>query len=300
MFRRADNDSVERLRISRIEELLSLCDSRDGAKLHTPRATNKFAASSPRTRFIEPASKPSSLYVAAPIPVKIFENATVSDKEACERAKSATENKHWEKLLSILGFSDQRVRTREVNKELENLRENLKQMKGRVNLMTERLDFPEQTQMASLPLEPHERFVSITTALANMLARFVSTGRSKYLQELASLTPATGLRDVTGVEKLLQMQAEELQVCPALRLRVTCNLCANLKASASMTPPYQREKTSANERLTAFQAQAHVQQQQIRANLETENVREIVHLLMLLNFLISFCSGGRSARCRSK
>jgi hypothetical protein len=180
VFCRADNDSVERLRISRIEELLSLCDSRDGAKLHTPRATNKFTASSPRTRFIEPASKLSSLSAAAPIPVKNFENAAV--KEASERAKSATEHKHWEKLLAILGFSDQRVRTREVNKELEDIRENLKQMKGRVNLMTERLEFPERLQireMAALPLEPHERFVSTIIALTtDMLARFVSTGRS--------------------------------------------------------------------------------------------------------------------------
>jgi hypothetical protein len=31
------------------------------------------------------------------------------------------------------------------------------------------------------------------------------------------VAPATGLRDVTGVEKLLQMQAEELQVCRALQ-----------------------------------------------------------------------------------
>jgi hypothetical protein len=181
VFCRADNDSVERLRISRIEELLPLCDSRDGAKLHTPRATNKFPASTPRMRFIEPASKPSSLSAAAPIPVKNVENAAVSDKEASERAKSATENKHWEKLLAILGFSDQRVRTREVNKELEDIRENLKQMKGRVNLMTKRLEFPERSQMemAALPLEPHERFVSTIIALAtDMLARFVSTGRS--------------------------------------------------------------------------------------------------------------------------
>jgi hypothetical protein len=29
-----------------------------------------------------------------------------------------------------------------------------------------------------------------------------------------NLLPATGLRDVTGVEKLLQMQAEALQVVP--------------------------------------------------------------------------------------
>jgi hypothetical protein len=182
VFCRADNDSVERLRISRIEELLSLCDSRDGAKLHAPRATNKFTASSPRARFIEPASKPSSLCAAAAIfPVKNVENAAVSDKEARERAKSATENKHWEKLLAILGFSDQRVRTREVNKELEDIRENLKQMKGRVNLMTERLEFPERSQMemAALPLEPHERFVSTIIALTtDMLARFVSTGCS--------------------------------------------------------------------------------------------------------------------------
>ena len=169
VFCRADNDSVERLRISRIEELLSLCDSRDGAKLHTPRATNKLAASSPRTRFIEPASKQPSLCVAAPVPVKIFENATAGDKEACERAKcAAAETNHWEKLLSILGFSDQRVRSREVNKELENIRENLKQMKGRMTLMTERLDFPERSDMASLPLEPHERYVSTTIALTNM------------------------------------------------------------------------------------------------------------------------------------
>lgn len=169
VFCRADNDSVERLRISRIEELLSLCDSRDGAKLHTPRATNKLAASSPRTRFIESASKQPSLCVAAPVPVKIFENTTAGDKEACERAKcAAAETNHWEKLLSILGFSDQRVRSREVNKELENIRENLKQMKGRVTLMTERLDFPERSDMASLPLEPHERYVSTTIALTNM------------------------------------------------------------------------------------------------------------------------------------
>jgi hypothetical protein len=79
-----------------------------------------------------------------------------------------------------------------------------------------------------------------------------------------------------------------------------CNLRATLKANACVTPPHQREKSSANERLSAFQAQAHVQQQQIRANLENENVREIVHLLMLLSFLIRFCSGVRLARCKSK
>jgi hypothetical protein len=181
MFFRDDDDSAERLRISRIEELLSLSDSRENTKLHTPRVMNKLTASSPRTRFIQPTSKTTSLCAAAPIPVKIFEKDTVGDKETSEIVKSATENKHWEKLLTILGFSDQRVRTREVNKELENIRENLKDMKVRVNLMTERLDVPQRSEMRSCQLELRERSVRITIYLCCIGARvlvFASTGKS--------------------------------------------------------------------------------------------------------------------------
>jgi hypothetical protein len=64
---------------------------------------------------------------------------------------------------------------------------------------------------------------------------------SQFLQELMEVMPATGLRDVTGVEKLLQMQAQELQVCtgaPMTCAAVREHCCADCQcaAVASLTP----------------------------------------------------------------
>ncbi len=54
---------------------------------------------------------------------------------------------------------DQRVQARELRNGLENIREGLKQMKGRVSMMTEKLDVPDRAHTPSQPLEPHERTV---------------------------------------------------------------------------------------------------------------------------------------------
>jgi hypothetical protein len=91
------------------------------------------------------------------------------------------------------------------------------------------------------------------------------------LQELRYAEAAEGLRDVTGVEKLLQMHANELQVT---RFPTACTSIprSNVQADPFWCSPLQREKIEAAERLSAQETHAHVQQQQIRASLEDENV----------------------------
>jgi hypothetical protein len=92
--------------------------------------------------------------------LKVSDTVAVADKE-----HPASDSGHFERLLRLLGSGDQRVQTRELNKELDIIREDLKQMKGRVTLMTERLNVRETSETPPLPLEPHERHVSNAPAV---------------------------------------------------------------------------------------------------------------------------------------
>jgi hypothetical protein len=165
MVFRADNNSDEQLRISRIEEIVTRGDPRAYSQLQTPRMKKP----SPRARFVQHLSHKTSPSFPASIAVKVPGSAASAEKERPDLAESASNSGHFEKLLQILGCGDQRVQTRELNKELDNIRENLKQMKGRVNLMTSQLDVQESSEMLPRPLEPQERYVR--HALAAALSR---------------------------------------------------------------------------------------------------------------------------------
>ena len=160
------------------------------------------------------------------------------------------------------------MQARELRNKLDTIREGLKQMKGRVLHIQESLDVPEREHTPSLPLEPHERNVRKCTSTIRKCVRALCLLR---LQELRYAEAAEGLRDVTGVEKLLQMHANELQVT---RFPTACTSIprSNVQADPFWCSPLQREKIEAAERLSAQETHAHVQQQQIRASLEDENV----------------------------
>jgi hypothetical protein len=167
MVFRADNSSDEQLRISRIEEILQ-GDSRAYSQLPTPRLKEP----SPRARFSQHVSHKALPHVPASIAVKSSGSVAAAEKESTDWGEAASNSLHFEKLVQILGCLDQRVQTRELNKELDNIRENLKQMKGRVHLMTERLDVQETSETPQLPLEPHERHVRHKADLPRLCSPF--------------------------------------------------------------------------------------------------------------------------------
>lgn len=209
---RHDNASAELTRASRIEELLSEGPSRERVQIQTHRAT----ASSPRARFIRTQMPQASSHISPRVTVVVPVKASASDKKVAvstapkrDAASAAAEpnNGHFERLIKVLGCGDQRVQTRELNKELDTIRESLKLMKGRIAFMTENLDAADRPETPTLPLEPDDRSVGAVLKL-----QFNKALNSSGLQALMYAKPATGLRDVTGVDKLLQMHAEELKV----------------------------------------------------------------------------------------
>jgi hypothetical protein len=157
---RAESSSAEQSRVSRIEQLLVQAGG-DSASAHvTQRHTPRLKAPSPRARFVQHVSHKPSTSAPAPTPLAASGSKNVGAVAEKEKPESAgSNNDHFERLLHILACKDQRVQTREVNKELDGIRENLKQMKGRVSLMTERLQVSEIPETGQRPLEPHERHV---------------------------------------------------------------------------------------------------------------------------------------------
>jgi hypothetical protein len=93
---------------------------------------------------------------------------TVGEMERSELAESAS-NGRFEKLLKVLGCGDRHAQNRELNKELDSIRENLAHMKGRITLLTENLDVPARSETPTRPLEPHER--SVRAALPRVICR---------------------------------------------------------------------------------------------------------------------------------
>jgi hypothetical protein len=163
---RSDDTSSDLARVSRIEELLVEGPARQRAQLHSPRA-----------RFIRPqmqqASKQASPRATVFVPVKVSANdkrSAVGELPKCDAASSAETNGHFERLIKVLGCGDRRVQTRELNRELDTIRESLKQMTGRIAVMTENLDVPDRTETPTLPLGPDDRSVSTCTRAASELA----------------------------------------------------------------------------------------------------------------------------------
>lgn len=157
---RAESSSAEQFRVSRIEQLLVQAGG-DSASAHvTQQYTPQLKAPSPRARFVQHVSHKPSTSAPAPTPFAASGSKNIGAVVEKEKPESAgSSNAHFERLLHILACKDQRVQTREVNKELDTIRENLKQMKGRVSLMTERLQVSEIPETVEAPLEPHERHV---------------------------------------------------------------------------------------------------------------------------------------------
>ncbi len=176
MVFRADNSSSELASVARIEELLAPGQPLEQALLQRPRAK----ASSPRARFLRPqmqhaehghSSNGASSRFVLSVPVKMSakgQSLTVGEMANCELAEQSN-NGHFEKLIKALGCGDQRVQTRELNKELDSIRDSLKHMKGRITLLTENLDVPARSETPTLPLEPHER--SVRAALSLVICR---------------------------------------------------------------------------------------------------------------------------------
>jgi hypothetical protein len=151
----ADNGSPEQRGISLIEKILTNGDSK--VQLSGPQP--KMPSKSPRARFMQPLSlgspKQSSRAAAS------LSGGRLGEKEKPPSVSDVSSDiGSFDRLMQILGRGDQHLQSVELNNELERIRDDLKQMKGRVKLMTERLDVPDGTLPLLQPLEPHERNVS--------------------------------------------------------------------------------------------------------------------------------------------